>query len=118
MRSAKARVLAGTAAAELPLVNVVSTGGVTPFQSEDESVVAERYLTSAAAIRIEGLVKDYSAVSGGKELTKRAINELFLSIERNEIFGLLGPNGAGKTSECLNGLVLQSARCCTFALHL
>lgn len=118
VRSAKARVLAGTAAAELPLVNVVSTGGGTPFQSEDESVVAERYRTSAAAIRIEGLVKDYSAVSGGKELTKRAINELFLSIERNEIFGLLGPNGAGKTSECLNGLVLQSARCCTFALHL
>ena len=124
VRIAKARVFSGTTALELPLVNVVSTGGGTPFQSEDESVIAERYRTSTGvsagpvAIRVEGLVKDYSAVSGGKEVTKRAINELFLSIERNEIFGLLGPNGAGKTSECLHGLVSQNIRCYIFALRL
>ena len=42
--------------------------------------------------------KDFTAISGGKEVTKRAVNELYLSIERGEVFGMLGPNGAGKTT--------------------
>jgi ABC-type multidrug transport system ATPase subunit len=97
----------GAAGAELLLDDntVVSTGGGTPFKSDDVSVVAERERASsaaaagsAAAIRIEGLVKDFTAISGGKEVTKRAVNELYLSIERGEVFGMLGPNGAGKTT--------------------
>ena len=43
-----------------------------------------------AAIRTEGLTKDYGEV--------RAVEDLDLEIARGEVFGFLGPNGAGKTT--------------------
>ena len=43
-------------------------------------------------IEIEKLYKIY------KGSTQPAVNNLSLTVEKNEIFGLLGPNGAGKTS--------------------
>jgi ABC-2 type transport system ATP-binding protein len=43
-----------------------------------------------AAVRVEGLVKDYGGV--------RAVDGLSLTVRRGEIFALLGPNGAGKTT--------------------
>ncbi len=44
-------------------------------------------------IELEGLTKDYGSV--------RAVDNLYLKINRGEIFGLLGPNGAGKTTAIL-----------------
>ena len=112
------------AAAPCTVTNVVSTGGGTPFASEDESVIAEsehaaNLAPGGAAILIKGLVKDFSAVSNGKTVTKRAINELSLAVHTGECFGLLGPNGAGKTTtlEVLTGLVTAtsgSASVCGF----
>ena len=104
----------GASAGVVAPVDVVSTGGGRPFESADESVVAERARASSAddaAILIQGLVKDYSAVSSGKAVTKRAINDLYLSIQRGEVFGLLGPNGAGKTTtlQVLTGLTSPSS---------
>src|SRR4030095_8212521 len=51
-----------------------------------------------AAIRIQGLVKRYGALT--------AVDGLDLEVARGECFGLLGPNGAGKTTtvEILEGL--------------
>jgi ABC-2 type transport system ATP-binding protein len=49
-----------------------------------------------AAIRIEGLLKDFSVGIQGKKL--RALNGLNLEIEANQIYGLLGPNGSGKST--------------------
>jgi len=43
-------------------------------------------------IRIENLTKTYR----GSEIP--ALNNISLSVPKNEIFGLLGPNGAGKTT--------------------
>jgi len=49
-------------------------------------------------IRIRGLVKRYEAFT--------AVDNVDLSVRRNEIFGILGPNGAGKTTtlEMVEGL--------------
>ena len=41
-------------------------------------------------IIVQNLTKDYPRV--------RAVDDLSLTVDRNEIFGLLGPNGAGKTT--------------------
>lgn len=46
-----------------------------------------------AAIRLEGLVKDYSGPP-----PVRAVAGVDLEVARGEVFGLLGPNGAGKTT--------------------
>lgn len=43
-----------------------------------------------AAIRTEGLVKDYGRV--------RALDGLDLEVDRGQVFGFLGPNGAGKST--------------------
>jgi len=43
-----------------------------------------------AAVRTEGLTKDFGAV--------RAVDDVNLIIDRGEVFGYLGPNGAGKTT--------------------
>jgi ABC-2 type transport system ATP-binding protein len=47
-------------------------------------------LTGIAALKLEGLGKDYGAV--------RALGSVSLSIQPGEVYGLLGPNGAGKTT--------------------
>ena len=44
----------------------------------------------AAAIRLEGLTKDFGAVRG--------VNGLSLEVPRGAVFGFLGPNGAGKST--------------------
>ncbi|WP_256684370.1 ATP-binding cassette domain-containing protein [Halococcus qingdaonensis] len=48
------------------------------------------------AIRVEGLTKEFDAVT--------AVDDLSFAVEQGEIFGLLGPNGAGK-STLINMLV-------------
>ena len=50
-------------------------------------------------IEVNGLVKEFA--------TKRAINNLSITVNPGEVFGLLGPNGAGKTTtiRVLNGLL-------------
>jgi lipooligosaccharide transport system ATP-binding protein len=45
---------------------------------------------AAAAVRVAGVVKDYSSV--------RALDGLDLVVPRGGVFGLLGPNGAGKST--------------------
>ena len=45
---------------------------------------------TAAVIRLDGLTKDYGS--------RRALDEVDLTIEQGEVFGYLGPNGAGKTT--------------------
>ena len=48
------------------------------------------------AISIQRLTKDFSVGLRGVKL--RAVDNLNLEIEDNEIFGLLGPNGSGKST--------------------
>ena len=50
-----------------------------------------------AAIRIEGLTKDY-AVGFWRRRPYRALDALTLEVGAGEVFGCLGPNGAGKTT--------------------
>ena len=59
---------------------------------------AEHSAPHAAALRCEGLIKQYADVT--------AVNGLDLEVRTGECFGLLGPNGAGKTTtvEILEGL--------------
>ncbi len=62
---------------------------MTAISSPDHSAtgaVAEM----APVIRTEGLVKIYNG--------KRVVNEVDVTVNRNEIVGLLGANGAGKTT--------------------
>jgi ABC-2 type transport system ATP-binding protein len=49
---------------------------------------------SAAIIDTRALTKVY----GGSKRSKRALDQLTLSVQQGEIFGYLGPNGAGKTT--------------------
>jgi len=58
-------------------------------------------------IRIEGLCKNY--LSEGK--TVKALDNIDLTIEANEIFTLLGPSGCGKTTllRCIVGLETPDA---------
>ena len=44
-------------------------------------------------IELEGLTKNYGSL--------KAVDNLYLNINKGEIFGLLGPNGAGKTTTIL-----------------
>jgi ABC-2 type transport system ATP-binding protein len=59
--------------------------------------------SSTAAIRTEGLSKDYGSV--------QALRELDLEVTPGEVLGYLGPNGAGKTTtiRLLLALVRASA---------
>jgi len=47
-------------------------------------------MTSDAAVRVEGLVKQFGDVT--------ALDGIDLTVERGQVVGLLGPNGAGKTT--------------------
>ena len=60
-------------------------------------------------VEIDGLTKDYPVGSFSRK-TKRALDNLSLSIDRGETFGLIGPNGAGKTTtlKLLMGLVFPT----------
>ena len=62
----------------------------------------------SAAIRIEGLRKEYRRLRGG---TTTAVDGLDLEVPEGGVFGFLGPNGAGKTTtiRCLVGLVAPGA---------
>mgnify|MGYP003381469247 CR=1 FL=1 len=51
-------------------------------------------------IKISGLTKEYGE--------KRAVDNLYLTVGKGEVFGLLGPNGAGKTTTGL--MLLRSNR--------
>lgn len=51
---------------------------------------------SEAAIRIDKLTKDFRI--GMRGLKLRAVEDLSLRVEDNQIFGLLGPNGCGKST--------------------
>src|SRR5947209_13493697 len=64
-----------------------------------------------AVIEIEGLVKEYRRLRGGRTL---AVDGLDLSVPAGGVFGFLGPNGAGKTTtiRCLLGLVRPTAGRC------
>jgi len=55
--------------------------------------------STAVALTVEGLTKDYEDV--------RAVDNLTLAIPHAEVFGLLGPNGSGKTTtiNCLTGIL-------------
>ena len=50
-----------------------------------------------AAIRTEGLTKDY-VVGFWRRARRRALDGLTLEVRPGEVFGFLGPNGAGKTT--------------------
>jgi ABC-2 type transport system ATP-binding protein len=62
------------------------------------------------AIEILGLTKDFD-VGFLRRRTTRALDDLTLTVETNEIFGFLGPNGAGKTTtlKLLMGLLRPTA---------
>lgn len=64
--------------------------------------------TSAKAIELVSLTKDFSLPESGKSV--RAVDGLSLCVEENTVFGLLGPNGSGKstTIRILLGLTLAS----------
>lgn len=56
-------------------------------------------MNASAAIRCEGLVKDYvSRKRLAGRTVNRALNGVDLDIQQGEVFGFLGPNGAGKTT--------------------
>ncbi|HJN54805.1 MAG TPA: ATP-binding cassette domain-containing protein, partial [Candidatus Poseidoniales archaeon] len=43
-----------------------------------------------AALRVEGLVKDFGGL--------RAVDDLSFSVEEGRMVGLIGPNGCGKST--------------------
>eukprot|EP00826_Nyctotherus_ovalis_P049944 TRINITY_DN6072_c0_g2_i3.p1 TRINITY_DN6072_c0_g2~~TRINITY_DN6072_c0_g2_i3.p1 ORF type:complete len:438 (-),score=123.72 TRINITY_DN6072_c0_g2_i3:948-2261(-) len=45
---------------------------------------------------IKGLVKEFKNI--GSKDRKRAVDGVYFSVKKGEVFGLLGPNGAGKTT--------------------
>lgn len=67
---------------------------------------------STPAIRIKNLTKDFPV--GMRGLKLRAVDDLSLEVQDNEIFGLLGPNGSGKstTIKIILGLLDASAGEC------
>lgn len=68
--------------------------------------------TTAAAIEIQGLVKDFTVGLRGVKL--RAVDQLSLQIPEGQVFGLLGPNGSGKstTIKIILGLLEPTAGEC------
>jgi len=56
-----------------------------------------------AALRVEGLVKDFGGL--------RAVDDLSFSVEEGRMVGLIGPNGCGKstTFNCISGLLDKTA---------
>ena len=75
-----------------------------------QSTPQPAYDTKAPAITTTGLTKQYGPTFGRFRTpidSLRAVDNLNITVERNEIFGFLGPNGAGKTTtmRMLLGLV-------------
>ena len=70
-------------------------------------------MDSEAAIRIDGLTKDFPVGIFGKKL--RAVDSLDLEVGHNQIYGLLGPNGSGKstTIKVILGLLEASKGTCS-----
>lgn len=68
---------------------------------------------SEPAISIKDLTKDFPVGISGTKL--RAVDNLNLEVQDNEIFGLLGPNGSGKstTIKIVLGLLEPSVGACT-----
>ncbi|MEO6246554.1 MAG: ABC transporter ATP-binding protein, partial [Opitutaceae bacterium] len=68
--------------------------------------------SSAPALELRGLVKDFS--SGLRGLKLRAVDHLDLRVEAGQVYGLLGPNGSGKstTIKLLLGLLEPTAGDC------
>lgn len=66
-------------------------------------------MTTASAISVQGLTKDFRVGLRGIKL--RAVDNLSLEIPRGQAFGLLGPNGCGKstTLKIVLGLVPATA---------
>jgi len=66
-------------------------------------------MTTASAISVQGLTKDFRVGLRGIKL--RAVDNLSLEIPRGQVFGLLGPNGCGKstTLKIVLGLVPATA---------
>ena len=64
------------------------------------------------AIRIQNLTKDFPVGLRGMKL--RAVDQVNLEVQDNEIFGLLGPNGSGKstTIKIILGLLEASSGSC------
>ena len=60
------------------------------MSSPGEAATAAGAMRTTAAIRAEGLSKDYGSGNG--------LFDLDLEIDRGEVFGFLGPNGAGKST--------------------
>jgi ABC-2 type transport system ATP-binding protein len=60
-------------------------------------------------VEAQALVKSF--VSRQRKTTVRAVDDLYLTVERGETFGLLGADGAGKTTtlRLLNGLLRPDA---------
>jgi ABC-2 type transport system ATP-binding protein len=60
-------------------------------------------VTDAPVIQLRNISKDYE--------TRRALNDVSLTVNRGEIFGYIGGNGAGKTTtiKILTGLIRPSA---------
>src|SRR5215469_15934859 len=52
----------------------------------------------AAAIEVEGLVRDFKS---GRKAVVRAVDGIDLDVAPGEIYGFLGPNGAGKSTTVL-----------------
>ena len=107
-----------SAGSEVEMDVVMTGGGVSELFLGDDDVVLEREqvcssdssIVAESSIVCRQLVKNFRAVSNGRQVTKRAVNSLCLRINKGEIFGLLGPNGAGKTTtiSMLTGLTSVS----------
>jgi ABC-type glutathione transport system ATPase component len=78
---------------------------VGSFGSSDEEIIGEQKKVASLdkherhkyPLIVDNLTKIYIN-SGKNSKPKKALNNLSLILNNNEIFGLLGPNGAGKTT--------------------
>eukprot|EP01028_Stygiella_incarcerata_P004400 TRINITY_DN1960_c0_g1_i1.p1 TRINITY_DN1960_c0_g1~~TRINITY_DN1960_c0_g1_i1.p1 ORF type:complete len:888 (+),score=242.32 TRINITY_DN1960_c0_g1_i1:206-2869(+) len=84
---------------ELSVVDPLSLSGAV--EEEDDDVLEERRKVERGHVTKEEvavMIKNLRKIFKGKTGEKVAVNDLCLTMARNECFGLLGPNGAGKTT--------------------